>query len=101
MLKSDYIEVQSLNVDEALKGKISIYPNPTKGDLNISIQDGNEISVEVFDILGRRVKYLSSIKNNHQPIVLDLSSEIVNTQMLIVKITVDGNTGNYKVLTMK
>ena len=101
MLKSDYIEVQSLNVDEALKGKISIYPNPTKGDLNISIQDGNEISIEVFDILGRRVKYLPSIKNNHQPIVLDLSSEIVNTQMLIVKITVDGNTGNYKVLTMK
>ena len=101
MLKSDYIEVQTLSVDEALKGKVSLYPNPTLGVINISVEEGSEISVEVFDLLGRRMKNLPNVNNNHQPISLDLSSAVESNQMLIVKITVDGKSGSYKVLTAK
>lgn len=101
LMKDDYIEVQTLSIDEALKGKISLYPNPTHGNLNISIKEGNEVSVEVFDILGRRVKYLPNVKVNNQPIGVDLSAASQTNQMFIIKVTVDGKTGSYKVLTTK
>ncbi len=99
VVKDDYIEVQTLSIDENLKDKISIYPNPTQGNLNISVKEGHEVSVEVFDMLGRRIKYLPSAEVTNQPLSLDLSSVAKGSQILVVKVTVDGNSGSYKVLT--
>lgn len=99
--KVDYIEVTTLSVDETLKNNISLYPNPTQGNLYISIKEGNEVSVEVYDLLGRRVQNIQNLTVSNQPINLDLSTSIQNNQVLIVKVTVDGKTGSYKVLTTK
>jgi FtsP/CotA-like multicopper oxidase with cupredoxin domain len=56
--------------DEILNKGISIYPNPAKGKAYISFQNGTSINkIEIFDILGRSLKIIKSLKNN-EPIDL-------------------------------
>jgi len=88
-------------VDNALKGKVAVYPNPTSGEVYIEVKDASteNISVEVFDLLGRRVKNLSNTKLVNGKINLNLSESIQAHQMLIIQVDVAGKSGRYKVLT--
>ncbi|MDC9721384.1 MAG: Ig-like domain-containing protein [Urechidicola sp.] len=53
--------------DFDLKQHLSIYPNPTNGLLNIQIADYNEdLTVEIFDILGKKVESKVFVENNNQ-----------------------------------
>ena len=101
MEKSEYIQVETLSVDKALKGKVAVYPNPTSGEVYIEVKDASteNISVEVFDLLGRRVKNLSNTKLVNGKINLNLSESIQAHQMLIIQVNVAGKSGRYKVLT--
>lgn len=53
----DNIEaLTSLSVDENKKADFSIYPNPSRSKLNISLaQHTNDTKIEVYDILGKRI----------------------------------------------
>ncbi|MAN26786.1 MULTISPECIES: LamG-like jellyroll fold domain-containing protein [Mesonia] len=101
MEKSEYIQVETLSVDNALKGKVAVYPNPTSGEVYIEVKDASteNINVEVFDLLGRRVKKLSNTKLVNGKINLNLSESIQAHQMLIIQVDVAGKSGRYKVLT--
>ncbi|MDR0793968.1 MAG: S8 family peptidase [Chitinophagaceae bacterium] len=50
-----------LNIDENLSSRISIYPNPTTGELRIESGELRVRSVEVFDVYGRNVGINTSI----------------------------------------
>ncbi|WP_346882279.1 spondin domain-containing protein [uncultured Algibacter sp.] len=53
---------------------ISIFPNPTHGEINISnVKDINLKAIEVYDFLGRLVKNIP-VKSNSNKIKADLSS---------------------------
>lgn len=46
----------TLSVNDVKKFDISIYPNPGKSKLNISLaQNTNDATIEVYDILGKRI----------------------------------------------
>lgn len=61
---------------------ISIYPNPTKGEIvNISIVDGTEFDVDVYSILGKRV--LSQSAQN----TARLNTSSLQSGVYLVKIT--------------
>ena len=56
------VEDQTASIDDKLKDRISIYPNPTNGAVNISSSD--EInSVEVYDLAGKKVSTLNDFSN--------------------------------------
>ena len=73
----------SLSLNETRKVDFSIYPNPSKSKLNISLkQNTNDTKVEVYDILGKRihVQTLTSVQS-----IINVSRW--NAGVYLVKIT--------------
>ena len=98
-VKAEYITVAFLNVDEALKNSVKVYPNPTSGNVTIDVGDhaGENVSVEVFDLLGRSLftkNKMADVTN----IELDLTQFVQANQVLIIKVNVGNLSGTYKVL---
>jgi hypothetical protein len=74
----------------------SIYPNPSKGMLNIESASKNIISVQVFDITGQLILE-STIENDNSKVSLDISN--YKNGLYIIKInSVEGNNIIKKVL---
>ena len=48
------ISVLSIN-DETISANVSIYPNPSKGNLHIDIQDLNQVTFELYNTIGQRI----------------------------------------------
>jgi len=103
-LKEEYIVVEvPLSTNDPVLGKnVNVYPNPTKGKVTIELNNnaaGNDISVEVFDILGRKVSDLSGLTSTggKQKIELDLSG-FIGEQVFIIQLHVGTSTATYKML---
>lgn len=72
---------------------MNIYPNPTSDILNI--KTASEIdSIEIYDLLGKRVKTFteSNINNN----TIDISQ--LSKGMYLAKISSDGKTSTYRIV---
>ena len=101
--KLDYIlveEVLGTDTPNPLKGMVSLYPNPTDGKVTIEVngEGGNNVAIEVFDMLGRKVSETKgqSIGGN-QKIELDLSA-VAGEQVFVIRVHVGDKTGTYKLL---
>ena len=78
----------TLSINDFEKVDFSIYPNPSKSKLNISLaHDSNDTKVEVFDVLGKRiyVKALTEMKSA-------INASSWNSGVYLVKITNDTGT---------
>ncbi|WP_020214652.1 LamG-like jellyroll fold domain-containing protein [Flavobacterium rivuli] len=107
VLKAEYILVEEvLGTENPLKALgVNVYPNPTKGLVNIEFNAnmaGEKISVEVYDLMGRKVTERSNMSTigGSQKIQLDLSN-YAGEQVFIVKLKIGENTGSYKLLKVK
>ncbi len=79
---------------------VSLYPNPTEGNTTIKVNDkaGNNVSVEVFDIVGRKVLDIQKQAiGSNQKIELDLTS-IAGEQLFVIKVQVGDQTKTFKLL---
>ena len=97
--KVDYILVEEvMGTDNPLKGLVSLYPNPTQGMVTIDVnaEAGNEVAVEVYDMVGRKV-YETKGQAVGNKIDVNLSGA-AGDQALIVKVHVGDKTGTYKLL---
>lgn len=56
------VEDQTASIDDKLKDRISIFPNPTNGAVNISPSD-EIMSIEVYDLAGKKVSTLNDVSN--------------------------------------
>lgn len=77
--------------------EIKVYPNPTRGDLNIEILNGDddeEYLYMVFDMNGRKIMEYSNTGNGTVP--LNLHGQNSGTYVVIVR-TTDGNL-QYKII---
>ena len=96
---STFVETQgecdALGVDdELLKDNLSIYPNPTRGEVTIMASNGIEVSkIEVYDVLGKKIKEM-----NYSSSPIDVSqlksgvyymSIIVNDNRVIKKLIIN------------
>ncbi|WP_170246056.1 LamG-like jellyroll fold domain-containing protein [Tenacibaculum adriaticum] len=86
---------------------ISLYPNPTNGLVTLSLnmqQSGEEISIKVYDLLGRDLLQFTGMETTgggQQQIPLDLSSVVRGNQVLLLQVQVGNKTQQFKVLTKK
>jgi len=103
VIKTDYMVVENdLSAKNNLKDIVSIYPNPTQGNLFVGINDvsGQEINIQVFDLLGRKVTEINGMQTtgNQQEIRLDFSEFSSADQLYIVEVRLGNKTARYKVL---
>lgn len=63
------------DIDEFANSNVNIYPNPTKGNINISFEKNTDATIEVYNMVGKLVssnnltnKNFTSINLNNQPI---------------------------------
>jgi len=78
----------TLSIDDLEKVDFSIYPNPSKSKLNISLaQNGNATKVEVFDILGKRI-YANTLTD----IRSSINASNWNTGVYLVKLSNNSST---------
>lgn len=95
--KTNYITVETVSVDEYGFSTISVYPNPTSGDVTINISGVSvEVaSVELRDITGR---IIATGKNNNGIIVFNLDEEA--SGIYFVKINTAYGTLTKKVIRL-
>ncbi len=86
------IDGTNLGVSDNTIAGFSYYPNPTTGELNLNSVDNIE-QVTLFNLLGQR---MMDTKINATSSQLDISG--LSTGAYLMKVTVNGQTGTYKVL---
>ncbi|MAN01432.1 MAG: hypothetical protein CMI35_00020 [Owenweeksia sp.] len=92
---TQYIEVYD-NTDlaeQALADGLKLYPNPTNGKLtlDLDLQGGENVKVEVFDMTGRLLGKPLNMKasGGMESRTFNLGDFVQNSQMLIIKVTAD------------
>ena len=50
------VVLEATGIDDVAGVKMSVYPNPTSGKVNIALDGVTEVSVEMYDIYGRRLE---------------------------------------------
>jgi hypothetical protein len=65
--------LELLNVEDSVSGKelISVYPNPSNGEVHVALNDAHKVELTVYDIMGRKV--LTTNLNNTDN-TIDISS---------------------------
>ncbi len=86
-----YNDVSSVN--NLSNGKISVYPNPTNGLLNISMPETDKMNIVITDILG---KIVMNINVDNSTKTIDLSSQ--SKGLYMVKVIAGNVTEVQKVL---
>lgn len=77
--KEDIAEIKKSNESNEL----TIFPNPTKGNLNIELPNNNYKNLAIVNILGEIVK--ESNINNHKNIIIDMSNYTSGVYFLILE----------------
>lgn len=75
---------------------INVYPNPATSDITIDLKaiTGKTISIELYDVMGRKVKSISNIKADHYTFTRDN----LPTGMYSLNIITDGKVFSKKIL---
>ncbi|MFT6017800.1 MAG: thiol-disulfide isomerase/thioredoxin [Saprospiraceae bacterium] len=76
--------------DPAFAAQVSIYPNPTSGEVQINLSEnlkGADIAFEVFSITGQQLKSTVVLPLNNNAFTLDISTEV--NGIYLVKIRID------------
>lgn len=94
-------KIQSI-YDSYLKDGLTVYPNPVKNKLNINYEllQSAPVSIELFDILGKRVAdfYNGNQNPGNYELNYQLPNSITNNGLYILKFTVDGQIFMSKIL---
>lgn len=72
----------AMGVDEQQLAEVNIYPNPSKGIVNLN-SDKNIDNVKVFDITGRLVKTINRVDSNKT--IVDLTSFATGTYVIKIE----------------
>lgn len=81
-----------LSIEDATYTEFSLYPNPTNlGYVNIKTTNTNPLNIQVFDVLGKRVK--NEVLTNNQ-----LNTSKLNTGIYFLKITQNNTTVTKKLI---
>jgi len=90
----------TLSIDSVYKNKVTLYPNPSKGVINITYKDIPVSKIDVVNILGQIVKSIKLDPSNSQTSErIDLSSHARG--LYIINISTNETSSSYKVVLDK
>ena len=95
------VDSSSLSINELLDKAISVYPNPTNGDLNIEITASGEhtLSYHLLDITGRSILTNDTNLEGNKRLILDLNS--IENGIYFLQLNVEGNRITKKIVVEK
>lgn len=101
--KTEYIEVmRSVSTNDPLGSStnLAVFPNPTTGRINIRMEEtaGKQVNFELFDLTGRRLAHLGEVTGIAGTGIwsYDAAELVLPTGMIILKVTVDGQSTHRK-----
>ena len=90
----------ALSLDSVYKNKVALYPNPSKGIINITYKDIPVSKIDVVNILGQIVKSIKLDPSKSQTSEsIDLSDH--TNGLYIVNVSTDATSSSYKVVLNK
>ena len=91
-MQSGMTNISDLHLETKID--LSIFPNPSNGQFNIdlSLFNGNELIVSLFDLSGKVIKQEKVLKSVAEP----LSFEIKNSTPSVYIVQVSSNLGEIK-----
>jgi uncharacterized protein len=100
--KTDYITVSPLvgTSNPELAAQLKVYPNPTTGLVNIELNGqyaGQAVTVEVFDLTGRKLGEKAAATGSH--LNVDLSA--YSGQVFIITVKAGDRAASYKIMKVK
>ena len=90
----------SINPTNPLAEIATVYPNPTKGLVTISLNEvaDKPINIQVYDVVGRKITELkNTTTGSEQNVNLDLT-QFGSEQLFIIQVQVGTKTGVYKIM---
>jgi hypothetical protein len=93
----------STGMGESLAGSLSIYPNPAKEKLFVRINTrtaGGMVRAELMDLLGKQI-YAAELSLSQGDNVKEISLNNIGKGIYIIRLTMDGQTVNHKVIVDK
>lgn len=94
------VNLNTVGIDEVEQQELEIFPNPTRGILNVNLQlnDPSKIELEVFDISGRKLMARSIENTSDLKMQLDLSQ--LPTSPVWIRVTTNKQTFYKKVVIL-
>ncbi len=77
--------VEGIGLDENSDNTLSVYPNPTNGEVNITLTNGGKYTIEVVDLIGNVVDREEVILNGNEKLTRDFSDLTKGVYLLNVK----------------
>lgn len=87
-----------ISLNETSTNSLSVYPNPTSGDVNITLAEGGKYQVEVVDMVGHVVSSEEVTVNGNEKLTRDYSN--LTNGIYLLNVTGDNFTKTVK-LTIK
>lgn len=97
---SIYVNLNTVGISETELSDLEIFPNPTRGILNVNLQlsSSSKIELEVFDISGRKLMARSIDRTTELKTQLDLSQ--LPTSPVWIKVTTNERSFYKKVVVL-
>jgi hypothetical protein len=90
---SDCITISSVGLDQMDITEMNVFPNPTNGEVNVSIPESVSVNVSIFDAQGKLVAEQMNVTNNGK---LNISN--VTPGVYMVRLTAENATQTFRVV---
>lgn len=90
---SDCIDINSVGLDQINISDINVFPNPTNGEVNVTMPENMNVDVQIFDAQGKLVAEQMNVTNNGK---LNISS--VTPGVYMVRLTAENAVQTFRVV---
>jgi hypothetical protein len=90
---SDCIDINSVGLDQINISDINVFPNPTNGEVNVTMPENMNLDVQIFDAQGKLVAEQMNVTNNGK---LNISS--VTPGVYMVRLTAENAVQTFRVV---
>jgi hypothetical protein len=90
---SDCIDINSVGLDQINISDINVFPNPTNGEVNVTMPENMNVDVQIFDAQGKLVSEQMNVTNNGK---LNISN--VTPGVYMVRLTAENAVQTFRVV---
>jgi hypothetical protein len=90
---SDCITIDAVGLDQMNISEMNVFPNPTNGEVNVSLPENATVTVQIFDAQGKLVAEQANVSNNDK---LNISN--VTPGVYMVRLSAENAVQTFRVV---
>jgi hypothetical protein len=90
---SDCITIDAVGLDQMNISDMNVFPNPTNGEVNVSLPENVSVTVQIFDAQGKLVAEQANVNNNDK-----LNISTVTPGVYMVKLSAENAVQTFRVV---